>query len=83
MKDKNELLYKSNLELKQYNACIVEKMWAELTVDLEESKLFQVKAAILFLARTEDEIPEIIKEVNKDCESILIAATVKEERGKK
>jgi hypothetical protein len=41
----------------------------------------QILGAIVFLARTVDELPELVELANTDPQTLLNAATVKEERG--
>ena len=66
---------------KKYDSNIVESKFLRLNIDINQDKLFRVKSAILFLSRFQEELDSLITNANKDYESILNAATVKEERG--
>jgi len=74
--------YLKILTEKSYNYSNTELKFHKLEVDTSKYNLFQIKSAIVYLSRYEDEIATIIIEANKNVQSILNAATVKEERTK-
>lgn len=65
---------------KGYNYSVVELKFKKLEIDISKYNLFQVKSAISYLSRYEDEIDSIIIDANTNIVSILNAATVKQER---
>jgi len=73
--------YIKTIKNKGYNFDKTNNELNKLNLNLPENKLFQIKSAVVFLSRFEDEISEIVMRANVDYQSILIAATVKEERG--
>ena len=73
--------YIKTIEDKGYDYFEIEKKMESLTLKDSDKKIFQIKSAIVFLSRYLSEIDTIINETNSDKESVLIAATVKEERG--
>ncbi|MEX6627616.1 hypothetical protein [Tenacibaculum salmonis] len=81
MRKDPEKLYFELLTDKNYHLKTVEIKFKKLNVDTSKYNLFQVKSAIIYLSRFENEIDSIINEANNDLLSILNAATVKEERG--
>ncbi len=80
MKKDSKQLYFDLIEKKDYDLEIVEAKFVKLDFDRIKVDFFQLKSAIVYLSRFEEEIDKIIKEANKDVLSILNAATVKEER---
>lgn len=79
--NKREQFYLETLAHSGYNATRVERKFQKLDTCATDHQLFQLKAAILFLSGSEDEIDSLIDGANRDRASILNAATVKEERG--
>lgn len=77
-----EKYYLKILSDKDYNYSVVELKFQKLKIDISKYNLFQAKSAILYLSRYEDEIDSIIINANKNIDSILNAATVKQERSK-
>jgi hypothetical protein len=75
-----EKYYLKILTDKNYNYSNAELKFRKLKIDTSKYNLFQVKSAITYLSRYEDEIDSIIIEANENVQSILNAATVKEER---
>lgn len=73
-------LYNKTITQKHYHYENVEAKFQKLNVDTVKHDIFQVKSAIVYLSRFENEIDSIINHANKDVLSILNAATVKEER---
>ena len=73
-------LYTKTIIQKHYNYNNVEAKFKKLNLDTAKYDLFQVKSAIVYLSRFENEIDSIIDDTNKNVLSILNAATVKEER---
>ena len=82
MSKKSEKYYLKILSDKDYNHSVVELKFQNLEIDISKYNLFQVKSAISYLSRHEDEIDSIIIDANKNIDSILNAATVKQERSK-
>ncbi|MFS4484415.1 hypothetical protein ACKGJY_15480 [Hyunsoonleella sp. 2307UL5-6] len=80
MRKDPEKFYFELLTDKNYHLKTVEIKFKKLNVDTSKYNLFQVKSAIIYLSRFENEIDSIINEANNDLLSILNAATVKEER---
>jgi len=81
MKITSKKFYEKILIDKKYDSNIVESKFLKLNIDVNQDKIFRVKSAILFLSRFQEELDSLIANANKDYESILNAATVKEERG--
>ncbi|RED37669.1 hypothetical protein DFQ10_1253 [Winogradskyella eximia] len=81
MRKDPEKLYFELITDKNYHLETVEIKFNKLNVDTMKYNLFQVKSAIVFLSRFENEIDSIVNKANSDLLSILNAATVKEERG--
>ncbi len=77
-----EKYYLKILSDKDYNHSVVELKFQKLEIDISKYNLFQVKSAISYLSRYEDEIDSIIINANKNIGSILNPATVKQERSK-
>ena len=76
-----EKFYDKILTDKKYDSIIVESKFLKLNIDVNKDKIFRVKSAILFLSRFQEELDSLIISANKDYESILNSATVKQERG--
>lgn len=81
MKQTPEQFYLATLAATQFDADAVARRFEKLRINESEHDLFRTQAAILFLARFEDEIDSIVEQANEDIMAILNAATVKEERG--
>ena len=81
MKITSKKFYEKILIDKNFDSNIVESKFLKLNIDVNQDKIFRVKSAILFLSRFQEELDSLIANANKDYESILNAATVKEERG--
>ena len=81
MRKDPEKLYFELLTDKNYHLETVEVKFDKLNIDTMKYNLFQVKSAIIYLSRFENEIDSIVNEANNDLLSILNAATVKGERG--
>lgn len=82
MKKNPEKYYLKVLSDKDYNYSVVELKFKKLDIDTSKYNIYQAKSAISYLSRYEDEIDSIIISANKNIESILNAATVKQERSK-
>ncbi|UXX79198.1 hypothetical protein N7E81_17735 [Reichenbachiella carrageenanivorans] len=82
MSKTQEKYYLKILSDKDYNHSVVELKFQKLEIDLSKYNLFQVKSAISYLSRYEDEIDSIIINANQNIDIILNAATVKQERSK-
>lgn len=80
MKMTPKKFYEKILMDKKYDSNFVESKFLKLNIDINQDKIFRVKSAILFLSRFQEELDSLIASANKDYESILNAATVKEER---
>jgi len=80
MKKDSEKLYFDLIKEKKYDVEVTEAKFVKLDFDRNEFDFFQLKLAIVYLSRFEDEIDQIIKDTNNDVLSILNAATVKQER---
>ncbi|MEL6557356.1 MAG: hypothetical protein AAFQ94_04180 [Bacteroidota bacterium] len=80
MKRDLKRLYFDLIEERKYDKEIIEAKFVKLDFDKSKFNFFQLKSAIVYLSRFEDEIDEIIEKANNDALSILNAATVKQER---
>jgi hypothetical protein len=83
MKDTPKQFYLATLAATQFDVDAVQLKFEKLRIDESKYDLFRTKSAILFLARFEAEIDSIVEQANQDIMSILNAATVKDERGRK
>ncbi|MEN7551360.1 hypothetical protein AAG747_25820 [Rapidithrix thailandica] len=75
---KYEKLYFSIMKSKGYDADQVGEALDKLNLDFPEEKLYQIKSAIVFLSNFEREVPGLVEQANRNYQSVLNAATVKE-----
>ena len=80
MKINTKSLYFELIKEKAYDLETTEARFVKLNLKGTELERFQLKSAIVYLSRFEEEIDRLIEEANTDAVVILNAATVKQER---